>query len=62
MTLFRCFVGLSAQLAAKVEGAIKRIQSKLTGFFVSIGYVSKCRLSFAVQLEAADGAKGAQEA
>ena len=62
MTLFWCFVGLGAQLTAKVEGAIQRMQSKLTSFFVGIGYVSKCRLSFAVQLEAADGAKGAQEA
>lgn len=62
MTLFRCFVGLSAQLAAKVEGAIKRTQSKLASFFVSIGHISKRRLSFAVQLEADDGAKGAQKA
>tara|TARA_B110001450_G_C17483015_1_gene425039 strand:+ start:337 stop:525 length:189 start_codon:yes stop_codon:yes gene_type:complete len=61
MTLFRRFVGLSAQLTAKVEGAIERMQSKLTSFFVRIGYICKCRLSFAVQLEAGDGAKGAQE-
>lgn len=62
MTLFRCFVGFSAQLAAKVEGAIQRVQSKLASFFVGICNISKCRLSFAVQLQAGDGAKRAEKA
>jgi len=59
MTLFRCFVGLGAQLAAEVEGAIERVESKLAGFFVGIGNISKCRLSFAVELKADDGTEGA---
>ena len=62
MTLFRCFVWLSAQLTAKVEGAIQGTESKLASFPVRVGYISECRLGFVVQLEADDGTEGAQKA